>query len=151
MESPTSKGAPTETPEGSFNPPKPPVSPFELPTASNSNSSEGPSTYRQWVIRASDACVLPGRGRPKDLPRLSHFQREVQRKVAQEWGLDYPYVPDHVMEVVENSWEQWENMIWDYLHVPKPQWTPDSEVWVRFKQIQSGSSGGHILRQSIGA
>lgn len=51
--------------------------------------------------------------------------------------MDYPYVPNHVMEVVENSREQWENyMVWDYLHVPKPKRTPESEVWVRFKDIQ---------------
>lgn len=67
---------------------------------------------------------------------MSRYQRDMQKGVAQEWGLDYSYVPDQAMETVEASREQWESdLIWDYLHVPKPQWTPDSEVWVRFQDI----------------
>lgn len=41
-------------------------------------------TYRQWIVRSQDACVPPEKGRPKEMPRFSRFQREVQRKVALE-------------------------------------------------------------------
>lgn len=40
------------------------------------------------------------------------------------------------MDIVDDSREQWENdLIWDYLHVPKPKRVPESEVWARFKDI----------------
>lgn len=56
--------------------------------------------------------------------------------MAQEWGLDYPYVPEKIMETVEASRDQWEgDLIWDYLHVPKPQRTSDHEMCVRFQDI----------------
>lgn len=112
---------------------KTPVPPFNV---SSTTLPTRTATFQQWVSRATDACVLPGRGKAKDLPRLSRFQIEVQRKVAQEWCFDYPYVPEHIMEIIESSREAWEGeLVWDYLHVPKPKRTPDSEVWVRFKDI----------------
>lgn len=112
---------------------KTPVPPFNV---LSTTLPSRPATFQQWVSRATDACVLPGRGKAKDLPRLLRFQSEVQRKGAQEWGFDYPYVLEHIMDIIEGSQKTWEyELVWDYLHVPKPKRTPDSEVWVRFKDI----------------
>lgn len=108
--------------------------------------SSNPSTQRPFLpgqllnngsagLRILEFCLAKGSLRNYlDFP---DFSEKVQRKVAQEWGLDYPYVPDQVMEVVEHSREEWENnLVWDYLHVPKPNQNPKSEVWARFKDIQ---------------
>lgn len=38
-----------------------------------------------------------------------------------KWGLDYPYVPPNIMDIIEDSWGEWMNdMVWEYMHAPKP-------------------------------
>lgn len=115
---------------------KPSVPSIRLSSKFTKTLSSVSSSNQQKAIKAPDSYVLPGRGRPKELLRLSRFRRDVQKRVAQEWGFDYPYVPEQIMDIVEASREQWEgDLVWDYLHVLKPQRTPDSEVWVRFQDI----------------
>lgn len=117
------------------------IAPFPAPPTPLIKTSTGAllshiPSFQQRAIKAPDSCVLPGRGKLRELPRLSRFQRDIQKRVAQEYGFDYPYVPEEIMNIVEASREQWErNLIWDYLHVPKPQRTPDHTIWVRFQDI----------------
>lgn len=48
---------------------------------------------------------------------------EIQRRTVLEWGLDYPYVPQDVIDKIEDSWAKWkEDVVWDFMHVPKPLW-----------------------------
>lgn len=53
------------------------------------------------VLRAPDARVLPRCEDPKSLPRLSKLQQEVFRKVAEEYGYLYPYIPAHLEEEIQ--------------------------------------------------
>lgn len=80
------------------------------------------------------------------MPRFSRFQREIQRKVALEWDLDHPYVPSQIMDIVENSRGEWEDdLVWDFLHVPKPLRVPESDAWAQFMDIREEWKLGHAI------
>lgn len=144
MESSASAGVSSATSEKSFAFPQPSV-PSSGPSIA---SSAGATKYNKGVTRAPDFCVLPGRGRPRELTRLSRFQRNVQRRVAEEWGLDYPYIPENVMQVVEDSRDQWEDeLVWNYLHVPRPLRTPESDLWMRFQDIKKEWKLGRAIHK----
>lgn len=71
-------------------------------------------------MRSPKACVLPGKGKPRELPRFSRFQREVQQRTVLEGGLDYRYVPPNIMDIIEDSrGEREDEMVWEHIHVPK--------------------------------
>lgn len=81
--------------------------------------------------RSPEACVLPRKGNPKELPRFSWFQQEV----SLEWGL---HVPPETMDIVPNLRGEWEDdLVWEHLHVPKPQQVPEcEETWASFEDIR---------------
>lgn len=88
---------------------------YNRPSTTQTRAAE----YRQWVVKSPKAYIRPRKGKPRELPRFSRFQQEVQRRTALEWGLDYPYVPSNIMDVIEDNvmWE--DDMVWEYMRVPK--------------------------------
>lgn len=144
MESSASTGVSSATSEQSFKFSQTPVPSSGLSIA----PFTGASKYNKGVTMALDSCVLPGWGRPKELTRLSRFQRNAQRRVTEEWEMDYPYVQESVMQVIEDFREQWEDeLVWSYLHVPKPQRISESEVWVRFQDIKKEWKLGRAIHK----
>lgn len=82
LESSTSLSATSGVPES--------IATFPATPAPQNKTSTGAlhtemHTFQQKAERASDSVVLPGRGRPKELPRLSQFQRDIQRRVVHKW------------------------------------------------------------------
>lgn len=79
----------------------------------------------------------PEKGNLESCPGFPGSSSKVQRKVALEWGLDFPYVPLKTMDIIENSWVEWkDDLVWEYLHIPKPLQVPEcEETWARFKDI----------------
>lgn len=51
--------------------------------------------------------VLPGYGDPKTLPRLSKVQRVIIKKVAEEYGYLYAYIPAQLEEEIQDKETQW--------------------------------------------
>lgn len=87
-----------------------------------------------------------------ELPRLSRLQRVVNKKVALEYGYEYPYVPESVMQEVEENRQSWcEDEIWEYLGVPRPCRTPEyPKFWENFLSCkQSWSLGRHIYKDKV--
>lgn len=73
------------------------------------------------VSKSLDSCVPPGMGKNRSLPKLARLQRMLNKRVATEYGLEFPYVPQDVMQVIEVNRELWySEAVWDYLSVPKP-------------------------------
>lgn len=68
---------------------------------------------------AVDPQILPGCGDPKALPRLSKVQRIVIKKVDEEYGYLYPYVPACLEKEIQEKRMQWiDAAIRSYLSVP---------------------------------
>lgn len=90
-----------------------------------------------WIFWFPQARALPVKGKRRELSRFSQFKREVQRRTALEWGLDFPYVPLGVVDIVEVSCTNWEEEpVWD-LNVPKPQrGLHNKGAWARFQDIR---------------
>ncbi|XP_078506199.1 uncharacterized protein LOC144763976 [Lissotriton helveticus] len=59
------------------------------------------------TARSSDVWVLPATPYRNWLPRLSRAEMEVRKFVNEVWGMEYPYVPEEVMDFVENNREEW--------------------------------------------
>lgn len=59
------------------------------------------------TVRSSDVWVLPATPYRNWLPRLSRAEMEVRRFVNEVWGMEYPYVPEEVMDFVETKREEW--------------------------------------------
>lgn len=77
--------------------------------------------HNRFVCRAKDSYLQPGTGNPVALPKLSRFQWFLNKRVAREYGYEYPYVPEHVMDEIEANRKLWEEEdVWNYLGVPKP-------------------------------
>lgn len=55
--------------------------------------------------------MLPGCGDPKLLPRLSKLQRIVMRKVAEEYGYLYLYVPESLEAEIQSKRTQWVDVV----------------------------------------
>lgn len=53
-------------------------------------------------------------------------------------GSGIPLCPPDIMDIIEDSWGQWEDdLVWEYMPVPKPLWGPHSDqAWIRFQDIQ---------------
>lgn len=65
--------------------------------------------------------MLPGLGSTRALPKLAHLQRVLNKRVATEYGLEFPYVSAETMQEIELKREEWcSDAVWDYLSVPKP-------------------------------
>lgn len=66
------------------------------------------------------------------------FQQERQQRTALEWGLDYLCVPEDVMDIIETLCTQSEeDLMWDFLHVPKPLRGPHTpKVWAQCQDIK---------------
>lgn len=76
---------------------------------------------KEWILRSPEACIPQG---TRDLKKRScfyWFQQKVQKKTALEWGLVYSYISISIMEEIEATQSQWEDdLVWEFLHVPKP-------------------------------
>ncbi|KAJ1158520.1 hypothetical protein NDU88_011208 [Pleurodeles waltl] len=59
------------------------------------------------VVRSTDVWVLPATPYRNWLPRLSRAEMEVRKFVNEVWGMEYPYVPEEVMDFVEANREEW--------------------------------------------
>lgn len=71
------------------------------------------------VQHAPDPQVLPGYGDPKTLPRLSKVQHIIIKKVAEEYGYLYPYIPDCLEEEIQDKEIQWiDEAVLSFLQIP---------------------------------
>lgn len=114
---------------------------FKRPSTTQARAAE----YRQWVVRSPKACVLPGKEKPRELLGFVRFQEEVQQRTA--LGLDYHYVPPNIMDIIEGSQREWEDdMVWEYMHFPKPLRKPHCEqAWTWLKDIQREWQPGRAI------
>lgn len=66
-----------------------------------------------------DARVLTGYGDPKALPRLSKTQCIIIKKVAEEYGYLYPYIPAHLEKEIQDKETQDEDeAVWSLFWMP---------------------------------
>lgn len=63
------------------------------------------NAYPNLIFKVETPYAPPGRGDRQKLPRFSLFQRYIQRKVAMEYGYDYPYAPLEIMKGIEGKRE----------------------------------------------
>ncbi|XP_075449969.1 uncharacterized protein LOC142491370 [Ascaphus truei] len=51
--------------------------------------------------------VLPGRGGKADLTRISRAERTIMARYKSSHGLEYPYVPEPLMDEIEDNRDRW--------------------------------------------
>lgn len=71
------------------------------------------------VRRALNTRVLIGYGNAKTLPRLSKVQSIIIKKVAEEFGYLYPYIPAQLEEEIHDKETQWaDEAVRNFLQIP---------------------------------
>lgn len=91
--------------------------------------------------------VPPGREDRQKLPKFSCLQRLVQKKVAMEYGYDYPYAPREIMKEIEVKGVSWcEEVVWDLMFIPKPYHNKSKpQLWEEFLSVKENWSLGRSI------
>lgn len=64
-----------------------------------------PTPIGSMVRKSQNSCVSLGLGKNRTLPRLARLQRVLTKRVATEYGLEFPYVTQEIMQEIEANRE----------------------------------------------